>query len=663
MKTFRTITIAFGIGILLQITGVSFAAAFPAAVGGTGTSTVPGVGQVAAGNGTSFCFAPSSTNGYVLEQSSTAPCGIAWALAGGSSTASPTVNLSGSSTPQNFPFWNDASGDLVSSSYAIESPLTAFGITSPTSTFNTANTSTVPDNLNPFNIDGTYGVPTQLGAPTLQNTQQPFADVSTTIITSFASTTAWSLSGSGSTLSTSTVNSPLGTPAPYVTTNGTQTLTNYQETSVGPYNFTGQQLVLWIYIASSTQLSELNFFASSNNTFSGGTAQVTEWSLYGALEQADPYGDYFQPGQWTKVVLPFYPTQDGASITTTSTFNQAAVDSFRFQVKDSGVAATVAIGGIGMVPQPPQGIVTLTFDDSYQDTFAYAYPTMSQYGYAGDVFDIPYRQVQSGDQTSTLGYMSVQEMQSMQNNGGWDIDCHTWDHPTVVPGIGNYDVQQLNFEYDYCKSFLVDNGLTSGENILAWPIGDYSTLAEAVAQRYFVVARSNVNRIPETLPAGNPWDLRVQEFNGVGLSTSTVLSTLQMCQAAKEWCIFEMHDVTPQTPSSTTQIATSTFSYMVQEINALGIPVKTLSQVINSYSSQPTNINPSSTPNTLAAYDANGYFTSALPSSTAIYYVDSNRHDSYSSNGSYLWPYKSLSAAIASSTGFQGYAYILSPGT
>lgn len=49
--------------------------------------------------------------------------------------------------------------------------------------------------------------------------------------------------------------------------------------------------------------------------------------------------------------------------------------------------------------------------------------------------------------------------------------------------------------------------------------------------------------------------------------------------------------------------------------------------------------------------------------STAVLNVDVNRTDSYTQNGSYLFPFKSLSSAIASSTGFSGYAYILSPGT
>ena len=49
--------------------------------------------------------------------------------------------------------------------------------------------------------------------------------------------------------------------------------------------------------------------------------------------------------------------------------------------------------------------------------------------------------------------------------------------------------------------------------------------------------------------------------------------------------------------------------------------------------------------------------------STAILNIDSNRTDSYSQTGSYSSPYKTISQAIASTTGYGAYAYNLAPGT
>lgn len=58
---------------------------------------------------------------------------------------------------------------------------------------------------------------------------------------------------------------------------------------------------------------------------------------------------------------------------------------------------------------------------------------------------------------------------------------------------------------------------------------------------------------------------------------------------------------------------------------------------------------------------ASGTLTCTPASSTAVFYVDGNRTDSYTQTGSYLYPFKTMSQAIASSTGFAGYSYIMAP--
>lgn len=64
----------------------------PISGGGTQTSTLPGIGSVAGSNGTTFCYVPSSTTGYILEQSSTAPCGLAWIQNTGGGSSGISIN-------------------------------------------------------------------------------------------------------------------------------------------------------------------------------------------------------------------------------------------------------------------------------------------------------------------------------------------------------------------------------------------------------------------------------------------------------------------------------------------------------------------------------------------------------------------------------------------
>jgi hypothetical protein len=93
MKTFRTIAIAFGIAIVAQICGVSFAAPFPTGVGGTGTSITPASGTLPIGNGAGS-YTPAQltpgTNMTIVNGSGT----ITLNAAGGAVTISPVTGAS-----------------------------------------------------------------------------------------------------------------------------------------------------------------------------------------------------------------------------------------------------------------------------------------------------------------------------------------------------------------------------------------------------------------------------------------------------------------------------------------------------------------------------------------------------------------------------------------
>ncbi len=403
-------------------------------------------------------------------------------------------------------------------------------------------------------------------------TQPSFNYPSSTVITTFQSGNPFGIGANGSVAPSS--NYVLGNQSEMVTTSGNNNATAYSATSQGPYNFNGKYLELWLYVASSTPMQYLDFYITSNNSFSGGSAQYEVWHL-GNIEQTDHDADYLPSGQWERVILPMQP--DGVNIATTTVLNLSAITGFRLQTEDKGGGAplTVGINGIASIPAPPTGVVSITFDDGYLSSLTYANQTMSAYGYPGSIFDVPLNQFTGGS-----NYLTVAQMQALQYQNGWDISCHTYDHPTSGVGIANFTPTQLNYEHLGCLNFLIDNGFGSAANVLAWPIGDSSPLSVAYAKKYFSMARGATAAIPETLPPGNPYNLRAIEIQA-NTSTSTILADLQNCKLGDEWCIFELHDITASTPTQY-QVSTSTFSYFINQINTLGLPVVTLSQVLKS---------------------------------------------------------------------------------
>lgn len=184
----------------LVVSGFGSAALVPAANatvlfpvgGGTGTSTTPGLGQVAAGNNTSICYTPTSTNAYVLIQSSTAPCGIAWVpnVTGGSATTTIAV---GSTTLQG-PTFNIATSSQ-SGLYTVTASGTTLTVIIPSNVgyfTNDANYSKTTNNLSDLSSTSTAATNLGLGtgsspsfvSVTLTSTSTAGAFVSNTTSTS-----------------------------------------------------------------------------------------------------------------------------------------------------------------------------------------------------------------------------------------------------------------------------------------------------------------------------------------------------------------------------------------------------------------------------------------------------------------------------------------------
>ena len=112
------------------------AAILPYYSGGTATGVVPTAGAVVTGNGSTQCYTGPGTNGYVLVESSTAPCGVAWVPS--SAAASSTIVYAGTGILVN------ASG--TNGYVIINNGVTSFNGATGTVTFATSST---------FNATGT----------------------------------------------------------------------------------------------------------------------------------------------------------------------------------------------------------------------------------------------------------------------------------------------------------------------------------------------------------------------------------------------------------------------------------------------------------------------------------------------------------------------------
>lgn len=92
LTLFASITVTLGLFYMVA----NAAPVTPAVGGGTGTSTLPALGSLLAGQSASqYCVLPVGSNGQVPVASSTAPCGISWQAQSGGGSATTTITASG----------------------------------------------------------------------------------------------------------------------------------------------------------------------------------------------------------------------------------------------------------------------------------------------------------------------------------------------------------------------------------------------------------------------------------------------------------------------------------------------------------------------------------------------------------------------------------------
>lgn len=283
------------------------------------------------------------------------------------------------------------------------------------------------------------------------------------------------------------------------------------------------------------------------------TPPTTTISCNGASCQSGPY---YQPvtvslraadntGGWG--VASTYYTTDGSTPTTSSkvytdpfTLNGPATVQF-FSTDLAGNAEQVNSQQIGL-----QTVVSLTFDDQYEDQWLYSVPLMQQYGFTGTYYVI------TSDSDSNYDCcMTWSQLDQLQAEGN-DIGSHTVDHPDDLTQLTQAQVTQ---EVCGSRQDLISHGITDPESF-AYPDGIYNaTVENIVRQCGFASARggggiSNSSTTPsspylETIPPRDPYALRTIAIDGAAPENLTDMEAFVTAAAAHGggWLPITFHDV------------------------------------------------------------------------------------------------------------------------
>jgi peptidoglycan/xylan/chitin deacetylase (PgdA/CDA1 family) len=410
------------------------------------------------------------------------------------------------------------------------------------------------------------------GAPPWASPRRPHVrrsilDVSpVTMNTTMQTGHGWTATTIGSSNLNDTTDYVMGSQSAQVTTTTTATTFNFDSpTFATPLDLTGRQLRVLMKLDNVVNVSNLRLYAGD-----AAMANAYQWQLQ--TPTTDPTATYFKEGEWQWITLSFAdaPTLVGAP-------TRNSISKLRFRcAANNGTAFTLHVQAVALIPTPtawPTGVLTLTFDDAYASHATIAAPYLADRGMAGTAFPIR-------DQVGQPGRLTVADCQRLRRFYRWEFGAHS---DTLVAHTSGYPAMTLAAalaDLDANRQWLYDNDLGDATGA-AWPIGKFTTgLAVAVAGRVaWCRANTNTANPQETLPPSDPLRLR-----SLAPSATTTLASMtaliDQAYANAGWLCITIHDIAA-TASGATQMPTATFTGLVDYAVTRGIPVRTISQILD----------------------------------------------------------------------------------
>ena len=312
------------------------------------------------------------------------------------------------------------------------------------------------------------------------------------------------------------------------------------------------------------------------------------WATSARIELANAYRPRYAPG-WMTISLGRDRSLSGAPghWQIHGRFDWRRIDAMRLAItarRGPGPAPTVGVDLLRATVQPRSGAVAFVFDDGYQSILPAA-AAMHQLKMPGTVAVV-------GDhvQTPALGYLTVLQLQRLQNQWGWNMVNGTQHHRDPIAayrgrsGLAAYRQDVLDG-----ATLLERAGLNSAPNWMIDPHGATNDALDSVVGRFYRFARTTDNA-PEAYPYGAP--LRVKTLvvrpagnRARGLAAGTPMTRpAQVIAAARD--ALRYHNTLIVTMPGIRAAAGNRVGYplaslerILHGLKALRIPVLTLSQL------------------------------------------------------------------------------------
>lgn len=219
----------------------------------------------------------------------------------------------------------------------------------------------------------------------------------------------------------------------------------------------------------------------------------------------------------------------------------------------------------------PSGAIILCFDGGFDSDFLHAKRKMDQYNYSGVSFIIP-------SLIGTSGRLSLDQLRKMQNTG-WDICSHSWSHQNLT----SLPLAQVHEEIIRAKNYLLGNGFIRGSRFFAYPNNDCNSSVHDIVSKYHIVTRftntfstTHLNAYPLIAP------YTFGALNSANTSPTDMLTWIRNVKAGRGLGVMLFHRLVTSSPG-TNEYLISDFNTFIDNIAAAGVPVITLSDLVDRY--------------------------------------------------------------------------------
>lgn len=213
-----------------------------------------------------------------------------------------------------------------------------------------------------------------------------------------------------------------------------------------------------------------------------------------------------------------------------------------------------------------RALLTLTFDDGWEENVTTTLPLMQQYGYKSNQF-----YATTFIQNSELGEAEAITRINKFIEAGHEVGSHTITHPDLTTLTAEESLRELVDSKAYLKS-----KFTGINDYFATPYGAYNALVKSQIMANYTLHRT----VDVGYNSKDNFDVTRLKVQNV-LKTTTAADVARWVQQAQEegtWLILVLHRVAPNPGDyDTTQ---AIFAEMLAEINNSGIDVVTITQAL-----------------------------------------------------------------------------------